>query len=117
MIKDEYGYIINSEQTYRSLTDILFKKESVFFSWTENEGTQLDIFMAYKPKGLTPGLYQRGLTADDLFISIIGIGSCGFSLDTRNLSAGYVGQKLGLHPDSITTIKLTTLIKEIGNLL
>lgn len=117
---DEYETVVNNESTYNILFGILTVSKSVFFSWTEGECTQLDIMMSIKPAYLNRHLAQGGLrNGRNLFVSIMRFGSFAFDLDGIDiLHPSYVGEKLGLgNNNSLTTIKLCELIKNIGERL
>ena len=86
--------------------------KSVIIGWTDEEYTHLDILFtggAYKEDG---NQLQRGLRADDLYISIMGKSSFGFYTDSSDKSVGYIAEKLNLGINE-TSRKLTELINGI----
>src|SRR5258708_293910 len=108
---DEYETVLNGENTYKGLAGWLFEYHTAIFAWTDQEGTQLDILMAYNP--LQYGHLQRGMSAStDLFVAVSSFGMFGFELNGNEKNAGYVGEKLGLGTN-VTTEKLAELINGI----
>lgn len=111
MNKDDYGEVINGENTYKEISYQLKHGNSVIIGWTDGEGTHLDILFSVNV--VKEGILQGGLRWSDLFVSIMRIGCFGFTTDGEKHS-GYVGEKLNLR-DNVTTDKLTELINGIIN--
>ena len=110
MNKNEYGEIINGQDTYKEIAAKLKNGESVIIGWTDEKLTRFDILLTYLP--YTEGTYlQRGIRVTDIFVSIIGIGSYGFDI-SNDKEPGYVGEKLKLGNNE-TTEKLTELLNGI----
>ncbi len=109
--QDEYQTVFNSEKTYKGLASHLSNHDPIIFAWTDQEGTQLDILLAYKP--LQYGHLQRGMhSMTDLFVAVSHFGMFGFELNGTEKFAGYVGEKLNLGTN-ITTEKLAELINGV----
>ena len=107
---DDYGEIINGAYSYKEVANRLKEGQSVIIGWTDEEYTHLDLLFNYRAyKG---GMLQRGLRGNELFVSIISIGSFGFDIKDREISAGYISEKLNIHGEP-TINKLTELINEI----
>lgn len=109
MDKDIYGEVINGEKTYKEIAYLLKCGNSVIIGWTDEEGTHFDILFSLNV--VKEGTLQGGLRWNDLFVSIMRIGSFGFLTDSEKES-GYIGEKLGLGNND-TTVKLTELINGI----
>lgn len=109
MNKDQYGEIINGENTYKKIAYLLKSGHSVIIGWTDEEHTHYDIL--FNLNVVKEGTLQGGLRWNDLFVSIMRKGCFGFLTDGQKES-GYVGEKLGLG-NNVTTEKLTKLINGI----
>lgn len=113
MNQDKYDEIINGEQTYKTIALKLKFGIPVLIGWTDEFGTHLDILFtngAYKEKY---NMNQMGLKADDIFVSVMGIGSFGFYRNDEDVSPDYIGEKLNLNGKNETTEKLAELINNI----
>ncbi len=108
---DSYGEVINGENTYREIADKLLNKESIIIGWTDEKYTHYDILFSIYP--YKKGYLQRGLTHDDLYVSIIGLGSFGFNICNEH-DGGYIAEKLNLSGDCS---KLAELLNNIQKLL
>jgi hypothetical protein len=110
--QDEYGTVLNSKKTYESLVHNLKHEAPVVFAWTDQEGTQLDILMAYRV--MQYGHLQRGMSANtDLFVAVSHFGMFGFELNGTEKFPSYVGEKLNLGGINTTTEKLAELINGV----
>lgn len=110
--QDEYGTVINGEQTYDGLTGILIAHHPAIIAWTDEAGTQLDILLAYSPAQY--GSLQRGMSSDtDLFVAVSNCGMFGFELNGSEKFPGYVGEKLHLGGENDSTVKLAELINAV----
>lgn len=111
--QDEYGTVFNSEKTYTGLAKILNRHGSAIIAWTEQQGSQMDIWLTVQP--IQAGPVGRGLRATtDLFVAVIGFGAFGFEIDRNNaLHAGYVAEKLSWGEVNITIEKITELIEGV----
>ena len=107
---DEYGEVINGEDTYREIAKNLMEGESVGIGWTDEDSTHFDIIFTLGIKKY--GLFQRGIKANDLFVSIIGWSSYGFKTDDIKLG-GYIQEKLRLSNYDITGEKVKELINGV----
>lgn len=116
MNRDKYGEIINGNVTYKEISNILQNKEATIIGWTDEEYTHLDILFKLGAHKLSNNILQRGLRGNELFVSIMSIGSFGFDID-RQKSSGYISEKLNIHGQP-TVDKLAELIngiiKELG---
>lgn len=110
MDKDKYGEIINGICTYSEIINQLKQGKSVIIGWTDEKYTHLDLLFSsniYKQ-----GTLQRGLRGNELFVSIISIGSFGFDIKNREIYKGYIAEKLNIHGEP-TISKLAELINEV----
>lgn len=96
MDKDKYGEIINGKNTYRTIVEKIKKGESVIIGWTDEKYTHLDILFTYRVYKEEGNYLQRGLRSNDLFVSIIGLGSFGFEVTKQEKAKGYISEKLNL---------------------
>lgn len=106
-----YGEIINYENTYKDIAEIL-KEQSVIIGWNDDKYTHLDILFscgAYKQSG---NYLQRGLRGRELFVSIIGLGAFGFDINANEKAPGYIAEKLNINGEP-TVEKLGELINGV----
>ena len=98
MNNNEYGEIINGNNTYQYIAERLLKNETIGIGWTDEIYTHYDIIFKL---GLDckVGNFQRGIKQYYLFISILSLTSYGFASDSIK-DAGYIKEKLGLNNDS-----------------
>lgn len=89
---DEYHEVINSQETFKEIGQLLQANQSVFIGWTDGEGTHFDILFIINPIGF--GSFQGGVTTSDLFVSIMRVGSFGFEIRDTYTNAGYYEEKL-----------------------
>ena len=111
MNKNEFGEIINGVKTYNLIVDKLKKGQAVFIGWTDEEYSHYDILFklgAYKEQG---NYIQRGIKNNDLFISVMSLGSFGFKAISRNkeISSGYLSEKLNFNVGE----KFTELVNSV----
>lgn len=97
MKHDEYGEVINDEETYQDIATELIGGpnggRSMLIGWTDQNGTHLDILFTLTAQ--KHGTVQGGVRGGDLFISIMRWGAFGFSIDEKETHAGYYDEKLG----------------------
>lgn len=106
---DEYGEVINGEDTYFEIATHLMKGESVGIGWTDGDSTHFDIIFTLGVKKY--GLFQGGIKANDLFVSILHWSSYGFSTDGV-MHGGYIQEKLRLG-GNITGEKVKELVNGV----
>lgn len=114
MDKDEYGEIINGIYTYREIANNLKKGKNVIIGWTDEKYTHLDILFSCGAYKEHENILQRGLRSNDLYVSIIGLGSFGFITDKGEKAKGYISEKLNLKGEP-TLSKCTELINRVIN--
>ena len=107
---DEYGEVINGKDTYFEIAKNLMEGESVGIGWTDEDSTHFDIIFTLGIKKY--GMFQGGIKANDLFVSIIGWSSYGFRTDDIKLG-GYIQEKLRLSNYDITGEKVKELINGV----
>ena len=108
MNKNKYNEVINGEDTYFEIAKHLIKGESVGIGWTDEDSTHFDIIFTLGIKKY--GLFQGGIKANYLFVSILHWSSYGFSTDDVKLG-GYIQEKLRLGNYE----KLGEKVKELVN--
>ena len=107
---DEYGEVINGKDTYFAIAKNLMEGKSVGIGWTDEDSTHFDIIFTL---GITKyGMFQGGIKANDLFVSIIGWSSYGFRTDDIKLG-GYIQEKLRLSNYDITGEKVKELVNGV----
>ena len=112
MNKEEYGEIVNGKDTYKEIANKLKIGQALIIGWTDEDSTHFDILFTYRVYKETENYLQRGLRGNELFISIIGLGSFGFDVNNPKKSPGYIGEKLNVTGD-ITKKKLADLINGV----
>jgi len=112
MNRDKYGEIINGIHTYVEIADKLKNDGSVIIGWTDEKYTHLDILFTYGAYKENGNILQRGLRGNDLFVSIIGLGSFGFEVTKQEKAKGYVAEKLNLKGEP-TLSKFTDLVNGV----
>ena len=110
MDKDEYGEIINGENTYKEIARVLKFVGTCLIGWTEELGGHYDILFVNKTIVYGTNI-QRGIKATDLFVSIMGKGAFGFKTESKKYS-DYIAEKLNLSDDE-TAEKLAVLINGV----
>ncbi len=113
MMYDEYGEVINSQETYKNIAIDLCDRKFVIIGWTDGEYDHQDILFTYKVKKY--GNLQRGMRWSDLYVSIIDHTSYGFLIesDTDNRKHNeYIKEKLRLHDNSCDD-KICDLINRV----
>ena len=102
MNKDEYGEIINGNETYSVIADKLINGQSVIIGWTDEGCDHRDILFTLRPQKY--GTLQRGLNfSSHLYISIMDFSCMGFLIenDTDNRKyPSYIKEKLRLNDNS-----------------
>lgn len=107
---NKYGEVINSKDTYFAIAKHLIKGESVGIGWTDEDSTHFDIIFTLGIKKY--GLFQGGIKANDLFVSILHWSSYGFNTDGVKLG-GYIQEKLRLSDYDITGEKVKELVNGV----
>lgn len=110
MDKDEYGEIINGENTYNEIARTLNVLGTCLIGWTDELCVHYDILFVNKTVIFGTNI-QRGIKATDLFVSIMGKGAFGFKTENKKYG-DYIAEKLNLS-DSDTSEKLAELINGV----
>ncbi len=110
---DEEKLIINGDKTYKYIKDKLIEKGSVLIAWSDEIGSHLDILFTYNPVSPNWSLVQGGIRPYYLFVSIMKIGSFGFTIES-NKTADYMMDKFQM-PEILrdTAAKLAELINGV----
>lgn len=118
-IADEYGTIHNSPETYRWVADNLNTLGSILIAWTDEEGSQFDIlFTKLKLPISKLGPTNGGIRWNDLYVSIMRMGSFGFAIEKApDTYPGYYEEKLTTGTLGSTGKKLAELLNGVRNQL
>lgn len=111
MNKDKYDEIINGQETYRDIAKFLKKGQPIMIGWTDEICTHYDILFVYKTNKEQGNMFQFGLRATYLFISIMGWSSFGFEINQEK-TPGYISEKLNIKGKE-TVEKITELINGV----
>ena len=81
---NQYDEVINGESTFKEIAKLLKEDKTVGIGWTDEIFTHYDIIFKL---GLNQksGIFQRGIKADYLYVSIIDHTSYAFVPDTIKL--------------------------------
>lgn len=109
MNNNNYGEIINGNNTYHYIAERLLNNETIGIGWTDEIYTHYDIIFKL---GLDckVGDFQRGIKQNYLFVSILSLTSYGFVPDSIK-HENYIKEKLGINNE--TGDKLAELINGI----
>lgn len=110
MKKDEYGEVLNHQETYETLALQLSLGIPMMIGWTDGMMSHFDILFNYK--ALVEGNPQGGLRASDLYVSVMRKGAFGFEISKTDTHASYYGEKL-MMGSGPTTDKLAELINGV----
>ncbi len=90
---DEFGEVINDEETYKAIGERLKTGKSVLVGWTDGDMTHFDVLFT---AGVAMyGTTQGGIKADDLYVSIMRRGAFAFEVVNTDTRAGYYAEKFG----------------------
>lgn len=93
MNTDEYGEVVNGEDTYKEIAANLKVGLPVLIGWSDGHGAHLDILFAKGAVGQGP--LQGGIRrTSDLLVSLMRRGAFGFEVDHQDTHSGYYGEKL-----------------------
>lgn len=115
---DEYGVHVNGQETYDAIAAALRAHSSLAISWTDQEGTQLDLLLAVPEHVVGP--FQGGIRQGDLFVAIMRMGAFAFDITSNpRTDPGYYAEKLGRSQlgRSVTSVKLSDLINGVRSSL
>lgn len=114
MNKDEYGEIINGNETFKTIAEELINNGSCIIGWTDSKYDHRDILFSYRPEKY--GTLQRGLNWNShLYVSIMGFSCMGFLIEwkTNNYKhPSYIKEKLRLN-DNHCDDKICELINGV----
>jgi len=114
LVVDSYGIVINHPETYRNIASKIAEGGSILIAWTDEDSTQFDIlFSCLDVPYKLIGQVQGGVRWNDLFVSIMRMGSFGFEIkEDIDTGSGYYEEKLGSAMGS-TAKKLAELINGV----
>ena len=112
--RDEDGLIINGEETYREVAHKLWENRVHYVPWTDELGSRYDLWLAFG--GEQAGDLANGLNSNThLMVGILAMGGC-FGFDVTNgqwKAPSYIGEKLHLGGDNLTTRKLAHFLNGV----
>lgn len=114
MNENNYGEVINGNDTYKFIADSLRKGKTVGIGWTDEMATHLDIIFKLGID-IKCGNFQRGIKTDYLFVSIIDYSSYGFCIKNGIKFGGYIQEKMRMQNECGN--KLAELINGIIDVL
>lgn len=115
---DKYNEVINGKKTYKKIAKTLLETGKCIIGWTDQEYDHRDILFTYQPKHLG-GELQRGLRWCYLYVSIMGLYSMGFLIESdrdNRKHDDYIREKLMLddnHCDNKICELINGVIHEI----
>jgi hypothetical protein len=111
MNTDEYGEVVNGEETFSEIAKTLLTEFRAFVGWSDGCGYHLDILFTLYPKQWGP--VQRGISPNtDMFVSVMGKGSFAFDPDAKGTHAEYYAEKLNIGKGE-TAFKLAELLEGV----
>ena len=119
---DNYGEVINGEETYKKIAEELLNTGKCIIGWTDKEFDHRDILFTYKPKHLAGGL-QRGLRWSYLYVSIMDFSCMGFLIESdrdNQKDNVYIKEKLNLnnsHCDNKICELINGVIKKMDEIV
>ena len=110
---DDYGEVINGDETYQKIAHDVASYGSSLIGWSDGEMTHLDILFTIVNSNCSQGPISGGQSAStDLFVSVLRWGAFGFELNGRWKAPGYISGKIPLG-DNITTDKFADLLNGV----
>lgn len=98
-IDEEIKHKINN--LAHTIVDALQKNNSVLINMQiEEEYSQYDVLFSYNFTNY--GRHQRGISANDLMIGVVGFGCYGFKVDISDTDPSYYTEKLGIHSNFLS---------------
>lgn len=107
---DEYNEVINGELTFKNIAENLKNGVSTLIGWSDEEYTHYDILFTYGTDKY--GNIQGGIKYNDLFVSIMRIGTFGFKIDQAKYPT-YIAEKLFHNNLNNSVEKVTELINGV----
>ena len=95
MKHDEYGEVINHEETYDAIAEVLRAVGHLLIGWTDQEGTHFDILLVSGVPSYGTNIQGGIHPARDLFVSIMRRGAFAFDTGNDDTHPGYYDEKLG----------------------
>lgn len=101
---DEYGEIINGEETYNKIAKDLLEKGKCLIGWTDGAYDHRDILFTYNGSLKHYGNLQGGRHNCRLWVSIAGVSCNAFLIEDGGIDNtkhnSYIAEKLMLHENS-----------------
>ena len=112
--KDEQ--IINGPKTTAAVTAELRSRNTVVLNWTDQEGTLMNVLLAFNAARVGAAGGQVDSKPNKLWAGIAGRGCFAFAVGGGELHPGYVGEKLGIYAAG-TAIPLAELLTDVRTAL
>ena len=117
MNTDEYGEVVNGEETYQQIAELLRLTSSVLVGWTDGEMTHYDILFTQMPVAFGTNIQGGIKPMGDLFVSIMRRGAFAFDIRNTDTHWSYYNEKLNGGFGETTGQKIADLINEVKKLL
>lgn len=113
MNKNNYGEVINGQDTYDDIALCISGGKNCLIGWTDEQMSHFDILFHYKWIWVEGSQIQGGIRPkSDLFVSIMRMGFFAFEIDHLDTDSGYYAEKLNMST-GITGEKLAELINGV----
>lgn len=114
-IIDEYGILKTSSESCAIIASLINNNGRLLVSWTDEEGTQLDILFTTLDQRISHPLAQPqgGIKSDYLFVSIMRMGAFAFEINKSFTHPNTYAEKLGVDYGGVTANKLADLINGV----
>lgn len=109
---DDYMEVMNGEDTYDAVADVINKTGSCVVGWTDQLGSHFDILFTKRPVQI--GNLRRGCKGEiDLFVSVNGVGAHCFEINDERTHHGYISEKFAGFFGGETGIRFAELLNNI----
>ena len=91
---DAYGEVINGEETFKEVAEMLKKGDPVLLGWTDQDMTHFDILLVLTARPFGTNIQGGIRPREDLFVSVMRWGAFGFDPRHLDTHSGYYAEKL-----------------------
>lgn len=110
---DDYGEVVNGENTFKVIAQLLANSIPVMVGWTDGHMSHFDILFTYEAHRYGSQI-QGGIHPEsDLLVSIMGRGAFGFEVKDEDTHWGYIDGKFGNFFGETTGGELANLINGV----
>lgn len=113
---DEYGEVINGEETYKGIAEEL-RTNAVIIGWTDEQMSHFDILFTFTAISFGSQIQGGVKPRSDLFVSVMRKGSFAFDISNEGTHWGYYDEKLHGGFGEITGQKVADLINGVKRYL